>query len=82
LRDGFDYNLHEGDVFRLGKVEYKIVEMSGGGHAAFSPEPIESNKIATLGINGEPSANLRTVKTVEKKVGPGEEACRVCFDDR
>jgi hypothetical protein len=61
LRNAFDYVLHEGDVFRLGRVEYKVVEVSGPKET-YNSSPVEAKKVGIYGVNSPPTTDLRSVK--------------------
>ena len=82
LKENYEYRLHEGDIFKLGKIEYKIIEVSGRDDAPYNDLPVESKKLNTVGIHGLPGTNLRSVKAVERKPDSNPDACRICFEHR
>lgn len=82
LKEPYEYRLHEGDVFKLGKIEYKIIEVSGREEVPYSDSPVESKKLNTIGVHGLPGTNLRSVKDVERKPDSSPDACRICFEHR
>jgi hypothetical protein len=58
LRDNATYCLHSGDVFQLGKVEYRIVETSYSKTAKSRGSFVESRTIATAGVFSRQATGL------------------------